>query len=241
MGDIDLRHEIQVNYRGVGKRARVRRIYSARVEGQNRGLTVAAYQGDGAEEKWRQDIAKYMSMRHPNIVQIYGTASSNGIHAALFNDAPMLHLTCRKDQDFWKAFNYLFSAFQREFWIRHSTGQLCVELTPASDNLWLGTESFESPALSGIYSLSADTETITMFINSLTLKQYHYICRWNLAQNRPFDLFASTTVDFGTVFHDSSDRLESLVEIAFLPSAEAPRISHWTNHGGGARERWSSG
>ncbi|KAF7340631.1 hypothetical protein MSAN_02135000 [Mycena sanguinolenta] len=91
MGDIDLRHEIRVdNSTGVlnyhRQRAHVRRLYSAKVEGRKSTLTVAMYQGHGAEEKWRQDIAKYMSMRHPSIVQICGAASSNGIHATLFND-----------------------------------------------------------------------------------------------------------------------------------------------------------
>ncbi|KAJ6462911.1 hypothetical protein C8R45DRAFT_524444 [Mycena sanguinolenta] len=73
IGDIDLRNEIRVNYRGVEKQARVRRIYSARVEGRKDGLTVALYQGDSAEEKWRQDIAKYMSMRFavPRVQMVY--------------------------------------------------------------------------------------------------------------------------------------------------------------------------
>ncbi|KAF7377069.1 hypothetical protein MSAN_00125400 [Mycena sanguinolenta] len=92
MGDTDLRHEIRVdNSTGVlnyhCQRAHVRRLYSAEVEGRKSTLTVAMYQGHGAEEKWRKDIAKYMSMRHPSIVQICGAASSNGIHAVLFNDA----------------------------------------------------------------------------------------------------------------------------------------------------------
>ncbi|KAF7377002.1 hypothetical protein MSAN_00118100 [Mycena sanguinolenta] len=112
MGDIDLRHQIRVdersgiiNYQPRG-RACVRRVHSAKaiVAGRKLRATVAMYEGNGAEEEWRQDIAKYMSLRrvecifalficlltrttrHPNIVQICGAASSNGIHATLFND-----------------------------------------------------------------------------------------------------------------------------------------------------------
>ncbi|KAJ7229302.1 hypothetical protein B0H12DRAFT_1147911 [Mycena haematopus] len=44
------------------------------------------YQGNGAEEEWRKDVSEYMSMRHLNIIQICGIASSGGIHATLFND-----------------------------------------------------------------------------------------------------------------------------------------------------------
>ncbi|KAF7377026.1 hypothetical protein MSAN_00120700 [Mycena sanguinolenta] len=103
MGDIDLQHEIRVdNSTGVlnyhRQRAHVRRLYSAKVEGRKSTLTVAMYQGHGAEEKWRQDIAKYMSMRHPSIVQICGAASSNGIHATLFNDGTAISHRLRK---FW--------------------------------------------------------------------------------------------------------------------------------------------
>ncbi|KAF7377044.1 hypothetical protein MSAN_00122500 [Mycena sanguinolenta] len=75
MGDIDLRHEIRVDkHTGVAIDRRTKRV------------TVALYQGNDAEEEWRQDIDKYMHLRHPNIVQICGAASSNGIHATLFND-----------------------------------------------------------------------------------------------------------------------------------------------------------
>ncbi|KAF8193642.1 hypothetical protein K438DRAFT_1934827, partial [Mycena galopus ATCC 62051] len=70
LGDIDLQHEIQVDGdTGVvdwqGPRPRVRRIYSARIESRKSSTMVAIYQGDGAEEEWRQDVAKYMAVRHP--------------------------------------------------------------------------------------------------------------------------------------------------------------------------------
>ncbi|KAJ6462861.1 hypothetical protein C8R45DRAFT_1177636, partial [Mycena sanguinolenta] len=244
----------------------------ARIDGQKSWVTVAMYQGDGAEE----DIAKYMSLRHPNIVQICGAASSNGVHATLFNDdlIPLQEvldrhrgshfsmvyvyaccvcnllvsdLTCHKNQDFAEAFNYLLSAFQREFysddctsWIRYSTGRLCTELTPANDSVWLDSFPFEALALSGIYSLSASAETITTLIDSLTLEQYHHICNWNLRQYRHFNLPASTTVNLGAVFHCSGDQLEDSVEIAFLPTL-APRISDWTISRGGTGEVMPNG
>ncbi|KAJ7822139.1 hypothetical protein B0H13DRAFT_2376848 [Mycena leptocephala] len=70
LGDIDLQHEIRLhNLEGsalVGRRrerASVRRVYSARIDGRNDPMTVAMYQGLSAEEEWRQDIAKYMSVR----------------------------------------------------------------------------------------------------------------------------------------------------------------------------------
>jgi hypothetical protein len=56
MGDIDLLEEIRLdNKTGVVgyhhlQRTRVRRVYSARVDGRKSGVTVAMYQGHGAEE-----------------------------------------------------------------------------------------------------------------------------------------------------------------------------------------------
>ncbi|KAF7337117.1 hypothetical protein MVEN_02149300 [Mycena venus] len=66
LGDIDLRHEIQlykpsgVVYRQSGRRS----IHSAKID--HRSVTVALYHGDGAEEEWRDDIMNYMSFRRVN-------------------------------------------------------------------------------------------------------------------------------------------------------------------------------
>lgn len=52
MSDIDLQYEHKihlVNETGV-TRASVRRVYSAKLDGRTSAMTVAVYQGDGAEE-----------------------------------------------------------------------------------------------------------------------------------------------------------------------------------------------
>ncbi|KAJ7809029.1 hypothetical protein B0H13DRAFT_1928141, partial [Mycena leptocephala] len=69
MGDIDLLEEICLdNEAGIvgchhPERTRVRRMYSAKIDGRKSSVTVAMYQGDGAEEEWHQDIANYMTVR----------------------------------------------------------------------------------------------------------------------------------------------------------------------------------
>ncbi|KAJ6468034.1 hypothetical protein C8R47DRAFT_1078522 [Mycena vitilis] len=83
----DLHHEIHGDLGAsvVYRRPTDRRVYSAILRGQS--VTVAVYQGKGAVkklQKWRQYITKHISLRHPNIIQIYGAASSGGIHATLF-------------------------------------------------------------------------------------------------------------------------------------------------------------
>ncbi|KAJ7226516.1 hypothetical protein C8J57DRAFT_1252555 [Mycena rebaudengoi] len=89
LGDIDLQYEIRLD-KNTGvvdrsrERLRVRRVYSARVEGRESTMTVATYQGHGAEDEWQIDMARYKSVRHPNIFQIWGAASSGNIYATLF-------------------------------------------------------------------------------------------------------------------------------------------------------------
>ncbi|KAJ7033916.1 hypothetical protein C8F04DRAFT_605264 [Mycena alexandri] len=90
IGDIDLQHELVVNeISGVVdrrlQRNSVRRVYSAAIEGRNSNVTVAVYQGDGAEEDWRRDTEVYMSVRHPSIIQIWAGASYGNIHATVFH------------------------------------------------------------------------------------------------------------------------------------------------------------
>ncbi|KAF7340605.1 hypothetical protein MSAN_02132000 [Mycena sanguinolenta] len=129
MEDVDLRREIRVderrgvvNYQLHGP-ACVRRVHSAqaRIDGQRTRVTVAMYQGDGAEEEWRDEIEKYMSMRHPNIIQICGASSSGGIHATLFNDdlIPLQPLLDRyRDLHFSTVYIYACCSF--DFSVRKS-------------------------------------------------------------------------------------------------------------------------
>ncbi|KAJ7767293.1 hypothetical protein B0H16DRAFT_1521575 [Mycena metata] len=86
--DLDLQRELQVDVQGaINRRHRIkaRRVYSAQLHGQKSVMTVAMYQGDGAEEEWRSAISAYVTIRHPNIMQIYGAANSGVIYATVFH------------------------------------------------------------------------------------------------------------------------------------------------------------
>ncbi|KAF7326747.1 hypothetical protein MVEN_02593700 [Mycena venus] len=124
-GDIDLRHELRVDYKtGVG---------------------------DRAEEEWKCDVEKYRSLRHPNIIQLWGATRAGGIYALLFHGDLIpfqlfvnsyQHTPCVQAYiyascipEFMAASNYCHSIFhqhllekQSTFWIRRSTGRLCAEL-----------------------------------------------------------------------------------------------------------------
>ncbi|KAJ7036910.1 hypothetical protein C8F04DRAFT_457136 [Mycena alexandri] len=68
MGDINLQKELMVNKELwlLGRRRErncVRRVYSATIDGRKSNVTVAVYQGEGAEEDWQKDTEMYMSVR----------------------------------------------------------------------------------------------------------------------------------------------------------------------------------
>ncbi|KAJ7712072.1 hypothetical protein B0H14DRAFT_3902408, partial [Mycena olivaceomarginata] len=92
LGDIKLVKELRLNDESgvVGRQnreTRVRRMYSAKVMGGETGrMTVAMYQGARVEEEWRQHLTIYESLRHPNIMQLYGLANTCRLRAMVFHD-----------------------------------------------------------------------------------------------------------------------------------------------------------
>ncbi|KAJ7168923.1 hypothetical protein C8R46DRAFT_1218304 [Mycena filopes] len=70
LGDIDLQHQLFVESGsgiiGLGlsqERRCARRVYSAKVGGRQSNVNVAMYEGNRAEEEWREDIERYMNLR----------------------------------------------------------------------------------------------------------------------------------------------------------------------------------
>ncbi|KAF7337138.1 hypothetical protein MVEN_02151800 [Mycena venus] len=268
LGDINLLHEICVDYdTGVvdrHERMQVRRrVYSAQVQGQS--VTAVFYQGDGAEEEWRRDLEKHRSLWHPNIIQIYGTASSHGINATLYHDdlipfqhfldlyrhSPMMavYIHACSIADFNAAHNYIYSTF-KEFvpsyectlWIHRSTGQLCAELTIPVDWIDLKEEVDEIPGLRGVHSLRT-SNTEAMIIDMLTLKGYHDVCFWVLLHehNHNTNVSLSMIVNVGAVIlWPRDDVLEHRVEIASLTDAEID-VGSWFNSGKGYGEKLENG
>ncbi|KAJ7616606.1 hypothetical protein FB45DRAFT_230778 [Roridomyces roridus] len=102
LGDIDLRDLIDGPggvYRRLHKMGCVKRIYSARVDGRDSPMTVALYTGEDAKEEWSHEISRYSNLRHPNLMQIYAAAASNGIFATIFHDESISFDRCREIYD----------------------------------------------------------------------------------------------------------------------------------------------
>ncbi|KAJ7301184.1 hypothetical protein DFH08DRAFT_119461 [Mycena albidolilacea] len=160
MGDIDLQREIRLD-RNLGVVSTHRRYHSAKIDRGTSSVTVAMYQGEKAKEDWRRDVAKYMAVRHPNIVQLWGTASSGNTYATIFHDDLIpfsdflrlyqhshfatVYIHAYADAEFRAAQGYFRSIFSRYLqrssctpFIRCSSGQFCVDLVRGGwvDKFW---------------------------------------------------------------------------------------------------------
>ncbi|KAF7353127.1 hypothetical protein MSAN_01500100 [Mycena sanguinolenta] len=160
-GDLKLVKKVRLSPQSgvVGRQSRgvsVRRaVYHAEIRGDPGTVTVAVYQGDGAEDEWRKHIATYKSIWDPRIMQPYGLVSTNGLYAMVFHDelipyrqfcrrfenSPILtvyiagYCPIGKNTEFEEATNYISGGFRKSSeygdlsaWIRPSTGELCLDL-----------------------------------------------------------------------------------------------------------------
>ncbi|KAJ7669923.1 hypothetical protein DFH06DRAFT_158545 [Mycena polygramma] len=202
LGDIDLLREICLaDDTGVVQRRKGsnRRIYSARLG--ERSVTVAMYQGDGVDEEWREYMAKHTSLRHPNIIQIYGAASSSGIHATIFHGdlIPLEHWL-----DPYKCFPcvivFLHAYYGREFdYIRLIAGGF-------NNISWVSSVLWVSP-----YSQYQYSSAYTLWIRCSTGR----LCADLMPPPKPFDLGSPYQIrmpDFKTtaLFSGSSSIMEAL-------------------------------
>ncbi|KAJ6512458.1 hypothetical protein C8R45DRAFT_960468 [Mycena sanguinolenta] len=253
---MDLQREIQlVHDSGV---LTARRLHSARIEGSDVTRAVAVYQGDNAEEEWWQDIARYKAVRHPNIVQLYGTATYGNIHAAVFHDdlipfqqfldlyrhshfsQAYIHVYMEAEfqvrmfyclvvltlfqavEDYFKtAFQHSLDAPQFTFFIRRSTGRLCVDLV--AGGIYVIQSHNDRLALQqGLKFLALGNSEATI-IDSLTLDQYHSTCYWEISVPR-FTSTSSAIVNLGSVRNwPSDDTINDVVEIVRIRSRSRSR------------------
>ncbi|KAJ7233590.1 hypothetical protein B0H12DRAFT_1143574 [Mycena haematopus] len=242
LGDIDLQDEMRVaGPLGMVRRrngGRVRRVYSAKVVGVKWKMTVAVYQGDGAEEEWRAQISRYLHLRHPYLCQLYGVVNTGGLHAAVFHDnlIPYQELLenyrnshfstvfvwiCMREQ-FQEVDKYMSSLSGGKLdwteyivWIRPSTGRLCLELVPQSGygvNLPAMIQDTELSRTS-LLEPPADSEIIP----SVLLEDYHGLCERFLSRPHSFLISTGVSIKLGSIRHFSSPIYESSFEIACVP------------------------
>ncbi|KAJ7025830.1 hypothetical protein C8F04DRAFT_1127236 [Mycena alexandri] len=184
-------------------------------------MTVVMFEGDSAEQEWQQDIATYSGLRHPNILQIYGVASSGSIHAAVFHGdlvplhqflhlhkhSPVLKVYIRAStmEQFGRADDYLTSHGQRlmygqyNVWIKPSTGTISLEFTT---DYWEGRWGWpvDAMAIQNPAFLFNAPNREAMAIDCMSLHMYHQICHWILSYSVDSNYLPTfTSVTLGAV------------------------------------------
>ncbi|KAK6980725.1 hypothetical protein R3P38DRAFT_3117755 [Favolaschia claudopus] len=245
MGDINLKAEICLD-RGlrhtVSRRERrnARKLFTAKIEGRRSRYTVALYQGNGAIQEWTHDVAKYMTIRHPYILQIYGISRSGTSAATIFHE----DLTSFWDfmqiyrRHFFMLFIYLRASANASFYdaerflqdhnltpygtllIHRRTGGLCIDLTLGNE--WL-EEPRETVSLQeNILSLSPALQH-QIISNSLSFENYHHICFERLEAYQAAYLNIKKKVNLGVVAFwptDTPTLDDASVAIAFAQGVQ---------------------
>ncbi|KAF7353330.1 hypothetical protein MSAN_01521200 [Mycena sanguinolenta] len=211
LGDIKLRKQFRpesyyiVDFKsGLCRETIVRRVYSGEIRGDPGPVTVTMYEGDWAEERWRQDVAKYAAIRHPYIMQLYGLVNTRTLRAMVFHDelipfrpfrrqySPVLntYILGYCTTEFDEAIEYLFCQGvlperprnrrpleynSLSLWIRPTTGDLCLDLTRTfSVQELLDGDSVHVPHLENV-SLD-DPNAETMIVSHFDEDEYHELC-----------------------------------------------------------------
>ncbi|KAJ7203531.1 hypothetical protein GGX14DRAFT_461415, partial [Mycena pura] len=203
-------------------------------------MTAVLYEGDSAEERWREDVSRYSAIRHPNILQLLGVVSS-GLHAAVFHDDLIpyrellqqsrnhshfwtVHFWACMETEFRDADQYVLSLSGRPLhwteytvWIRPLTRRLCLDLTSATYYVPLYLTRV-SARQSGSMDPPRDSEIIT----SMSHNDYHDICYWHLCHFHQFLISRKIPVTLGSISYLCGPHYEASLKIAVTPN---PKIN----------------
>ncbi|KAJ7809793.1 hypothetical protein B0H14DRAFT_2607840 [Mycena olivaceomarginata] len=156
LGDINLLRELRLNRQsgGVSRSssvASVRHMYSAEVHG--RDMTVAIYQGNGAEEEWRQNLENYDdAVRHPNVLQLYGLVNTSRLSAMVFHNdlVPYMEFVNRLQHSPFLS-TYIRGTCCAEFYVRATVaGTNERSLTYDSQEAWTYIDSVKFTNIPGM-------------------------------------------------------------------------------------------
>ncbi|KAF7353248.1 hypothetical protein MSAN_01512600 [Mycena sanguinolenta] len=256
-GDLKLLKEVRLSTESgvVSRQSRgvdVRRIHHAEIRGDPGIVTVAVYQGDGAEEEWRKHIATYESIWDPRIMQLHGLVSGNGLYAMVFHDelipyaqflrrfkhSPVLstYISGYCSTQFWEATHFISRVSRKPLPVTHSAS-LCVLLALTSIHRTVSTcqdgynpeqASSVSTSLKNVTLDAPDSED--MIISSLSQDQYHELCcQPSIAQRHWFQVSTEHPIGPGIFQPDSQygTCVRIMEPLQILPEEEL----HWENYG----------
>ncbi|KAJ7064452.1 hypothetical protein C8F01DRAFT_1229068, partial [Mycena amicta] len=202
LGDIDLQEELGSEdssaYRGSLHRRRheqsvVRIMYSAKVEG--RDMTAVLYEGDEqAKKDWVNEVKQMSSVRHPNLLQLYGIASSGRTHAAIYhgdlvsmeylldhhraNAKMLVNIRLHLSVEFWRfacsstsihSSMGGFMSWSMSYFFHASTGRLCIAVNPN------GQTTFFPPAVALLTGQArySNTTNLNSLVESTPIDELH--------------------------------------------------------------------
>ncbi|KAJ6512483.1 hypothetical protein C8R45DRAFT_1206575, partial [Mycena sanguinolenta] len=188
------------------------------------------------------DLQREIQLDHDS-----GVVTARRLHSARIEGSDVARAVAMYQGDnaeerikFWEVSDYFLTAFHRRllddactFFIRRSTGQLCLDIVPGSRSLvYLVPRSLLT--LRGLESLAGE-DSKGAVIDLLTLEQYHAIPYYELSVYRIATISSSATANIGGVYHCPSDNtIDDVVEIAWLPNAEVWSPSFWYSCGSGS-------
>ncbi|KAJ7340564.1 hypothetical protein DFH08DRAFT_811782 [Mycena albidolilacea] len=180
------------------ERRTVRRLYAAKIPGQKSSVTVATYQGESAEELCSTASSGniHATIFHDGAIYNFlnGDTEKFNIDLIPFQQFLELHRQSHLAAAYVYACtavrNYFVSTFQHDvdddectFFVRRSTGRICVDLAPGNTSLYayyyLDQRSDQSEFKS-LNTPSLEAAALGFF----TLEEYHGICYWEFSQCR---------------------------------------------------------
>ncbi|KAJ7651300.1 hypothetical protein FB45DRAFT_890202 [Roridomyces roridus] len=250
-GEIDIRREMDLGQQMVtapryhsSTGTTVRRMYTAKIRGQSE-KSVILYEGANAEEECRRYISQHANLWHPNIMQIFGVANFCGKYAVIAQDSLIPHdeyleLHCPSVilgvylfalwiSEAYDVAEYLrhglaVSGTDKPYWIRHSTGRLCVELEPSRTASTPMLNAYEPVQLAWNWHDSIEESQV---LQVLSIPRFHDIVVNELANHRFVALNdQQTDIRIGAILScpRATDRINELVEVAFLSNIGSNEI-----------------
>ncbi|KAF7337299.1 hypothetical protein MSAN_02282500 [Mycena sanguinolenta] len=259
-GDLKLLKEVRLSTEsGVVSRqsrgADVRRtVYHAEIRGDPGIVTVAMYQGDGAEEEWRTDVATYESIWHPHVMQLYGFVNTTRLYAMVFHDelipfdeffshfqhSSILTAYIKgygliiKTTEYREALNYISDVFRKppssincDIWIQPSTGKFCLDLVLGGPETTIELRWPDIHILR-LENLSLDApDSENMIISTMSEDQYYELC------SEPLEHVCqvSTKLPIGPAISRLDSQHRTCVRIMEPLQTLHESELHWNNYG----------
>ncbi|KAJ6452771.1 hypothetical protein C8R45DRAFT_1193456, partial [Mycena sanguinolenta] len=219
LGDIDLQCEIRLDVRlNVVDRWRertcVQRIYTTKIEGRTSDMTVAMYQGNTAEEEWREGVSILSALRYK---QALAASKFTVIEFAWHPGIPTFSNSMA-----WRVHPVYMLRYTMvaRYWIRPSTGRLCLDFIPRDTSLDVSRVRGIGPISrpEGINSFNTPNREAE-FISSITLDQYDTFCYGCFGKQRDVLISTPNVARLGALVHfPDSWQQKAPVEIASVPA-----------------------